>query len=170
VCTLRLLSILNTGRTRKGARRPHASIARVTRPLHSPHRRQAFTRFLELGLGFRLARLTLGKDRSRSRLVPQPRAVPAMTRGASRAPRKRRRLRVALRLRPAPVALQRPYCPAPVVLQSDRIRVGRLCLPASRLDVFLLRGTASTFVRSCFILWLWYHFVNENCSLLPCND
>lgn len=49
-------------------------------PRASSHRDQPFTSFLEPGFGFRLARLTRGRARSRSRaLAPPPRTGAAMT-------------------------------------------------------------------------------------------
>lgn len=64
-----------------GARETHTRPSpRVATQSHdSPHRRHPFTRFLESGLGVRLARLTRGRDRSRSWLAPQTRGPPAMT-------------------------------------------------------------------------------------------
>lgn len=52
-------------------------------PSASPHPHQLFTGFLEPGFGFRLAKLTRGRARSRSRaLAPPPCTVLAITRTA----------------------------------------------------------------------------------------
>lgn len=154
-----------TGRTQKRARRSHSSISSMTWPLQSPHRRQAFTRFLELRLGFRLARLTLGKDRRRSRLVPRPNAMPAMAHCPFKGAQKAAKAPHCFTATPRPCrAAVRHAAPLLSCYRATASAVGRFCLPASKLSGFL------PFARSCFFLWLGYHLVNEKYSPLPCND
>lgn len=117
----------------KGAVHPARGKGRSPRRSAAPHRHQPFTGFLEPGFGLRLARLTRGKARIKSRpLAPPPPAGAAMTRRPGTSAGALRRLRAHVIAGRCFTAAAPPlsYCgPAPVVLQRPRRG-----LPPSRLE------------------------------------
>lgn len=146
-------AVLRGARGRPGARArgAHARPPPRRRGPALPHRCHPFTRFLESGLGFRLARLTRGRDRSRSRLAPLPRATPAMTHGLSKG---------ALGGRAGSALL---YGLAPPLSRYSTPTTAEYgpSLPVSGNRASTVFGIASIFVRSCFVFRLWHHVLKN---------
>lgn len=137
-------------------------------------RHQPFTGFLEPGFGFKLARLTRGRPRSRSRgLAPRPFKGPAMTRKAEtihcRLPlatwEHTWSLDSALRPRPRPcrtAAAARPSAPGRGVILALGSGFGRICKLV--LWVLLALPSLSLFFFS-LVLWACDHILRV-CALM----